>query len=52
MREEIKYQYKKLLQQYHPDKVSHLGKEIRDLSNKKTIEIRQAYDYFKNKYDN
>ena len=38
MREEIKYQYKKLLQQYHPDKVSHLGKQIRDLSNKKTID--------------
>ena len=47
---EIKIQYRRLMQEYHPDKVSHLGKEIKDLSKKKTIEIREAYDFFKRKY--
>ncbi len=46
----IKIQYRKLMKEYHPDKVSHLGKEIKDLSKKKTLEIREAYDYFKRKY--
>ena len=47
---EIKIQYRRLMQEYHPDKVSHLGKEIKDLSKNKTIEIREAYEYFKEKY--
>jgi len=46
----IRIQYRKLMMQYHPDRVSHLGKEIKDLSKKKTIEILEAYDYFKRKY--
>ena len=30
--------------QYHPDKVSALGTEIRDVAEKKAKEINQAYD--------
>ncbi len=47
---DIKKNYKRLMSEYHPDKVSHLGSEIKLLSKKKTVEIRGAYDYFKEKY--
>ena len=47
---DIKKQYKNLMKQYHPDKVENLGKELKDLSKRKTIEIMEAYEYFKNKY--
>lgn len=43
-REEIQTAYKKALQQYHPDKVSHLGKDLQDLANRKTQEIQRAYE--------
>lgn len=41
--EEIRQVYKKLAGQYHPDKVSHLGKEFQELANKKFVKIQWAY---------
>lgn len=41
--EEIKKAYKALLAEYHPDKVSHLGKDLQELAHKKTQEISWAY---------
>ena len=40
----IKTARKKQMELYHPDKVSHLGKEFSELANIKTIEINHAYD--------
>jgi len=41
--DEIRQVYKKLAAQYHPDKVSHLGKEFQDLANQKFVKIQWAY---------
>lgn len=48
----IKKAYRKLSMQYHPDKVSHLGAEFQRVAEEKMKEINQAYDFFKNKYNN
>lgn len=45
--EEIKKAYRTLAAQYHPDKVSHLGKELIDFANKKISEINTAYSDIK-----
>lgn len=45
--DEIKKAYRKLSMQYHPDKVSHLGKEFQSVAEEKMKEINAAYDYFK-----
>lgn len=45
--ETIQNSYRKMIKEYHPDKVHNLGKEIRLLAEKKTIEINQAYEYIK-----
>ena len=42
-REEIHAAYRKLANQYHPDKVAHLGKEFQDLAEQRFKEIQQAY---------
>jgi hypothetical protein len=41
--EEIKKKYKQMVLQYHPDRVAHLGPELKDLAAKKTTEINTAY---------
>jgi hypothetical protein len=41
--ETIKAAYRKLANQYHPDKVSHLGKEFQELAERKFKEIQEAY---------
>jgi hypothetical protein len=41
--EAVKAAYRRLANQYHPDKVSHLGKEFQDLAELKFIEIQEAY---------
>lgn len=46
----IKHQYRKQLSLYHPDKVSHLGREFQDIAEKKTEEIIKAYNFFREKY--
>jgi hypothetical protein len=42
-REEIQAAYRAAAQQYHPDKVAHLGVELQELARKKFIEIQEAY---------
>jgi uncharacterized membrane protein YkvA (DUF1232 family) len=42
--EAIKTAYRKLANQYHPDKVSHLGKEFQDLAESRFKEIQEAYE--------
>jgi DnaJ like chaperone protein len=41
--EEIRRAYRQLAQQYHPDKVAHLGQEFRELADAKFKSIQQAY---------
>lgn len=49
-KDDIKAMYRELVQKYHPDKVSHLGKEFTQLADIKFKEINEAYEYFKAKY--
>ncbi len=42
--EEIKAAYKRAVARYHPDKVTHLGKEFQELAHKKLLAIQQAYE--------
>lgn len=42
--EEIRSAYRRAVQAYHPDKVSHLGPEIQELAEKKFVEIQTAYE--------
>lgn len=41
--DEIKRKYKKLIADYHPDRVANLGIELRDLAERKTKAINYAY---------
>lgn len=45
--EEIKKAYREAASQYHPDKVSHLGKELIEFANNKFTEIKTAYEEIK-----
>lgn len=47
--EEIDSQYRKLIAQYHPDKVHHLGDELKRVAHEKTIEIQRAYEQLRTK---
>jgi DnaJ-class molecular chaperone len=47
--DEIRAAYRKASQEYHPDKVAHLGRELQDLANKKFIEIQKSYEYLRSK---
>lgn len=40
---EIKKKYKQMVMQYHPDRVAHLGPELKELAAKKTTEINGAF---------
>lgn len=42
--DEIKHAYRELAKKYHPDKVSHLGEEFREIAHRKFKEIQAAYD--------
>ncbi len=43
-RDEIEARYKELALQYHPDRVAHLGEELRTLAHEKMVHIQQAYE--------
>jgi DnaJ-domain-containing protein 1 len=49
-KEDVKHRYIELCQQYHPDKVNHLGSKLKELAEKEMKEINEAYDYFEKKY--
>lgn len=44
---EIKKAYKKRMSEYHPDKVTNLGDEIRQVAERKSKELNEAYRFFK-----
>lgn len=46
---EIKAAYREKIKKYHPDRLSHLGKEFTDLANEKFLEIQAAYGKLKEK---
>jgi hypothetical protein len=45
--EEVKRCYKKLVAQYHPDKVCHLGPKLREIAEQEMKNLNEAYEYFK-----
>lgn len=49
--ETIKKSYRQLSMKYHPDKVSHLGDEFKQVAEEKMKEINSAYDFFKRKFN-
>ncbi len=42
-REAIQVAYKARMNEYHPDKVAHLGEDLQKLAHRKALEIQQAY---------
>ena len=49
--DDVKSAYRTLIAQYHPDKVSRMGDEIREVAERKAKEINASYDFFRRKYD-
>jgi hypothetical protein len=47
---EVRSRYISTVALYHPDKVQHLGKELRDLAEEKTKDLNAAYEWLKTKY--
>ena len=45
--EQIKKAYRRLVQQNHPDKVTHLGEEYVKIANQQLTKINEAYEYIK-----
>lgn len=41
--DEIQKAYRKMMSQYHPDKVAHLGADLQRLAQKRSQEITEAY---------
>ena len=41
--EEITTAYRQQMLRYHPDRVAHLGEELRQLAHRKALEIQRAY---------
>jgi hypothetical protein len=50
--EEVKRAWRRLIAQYHPDKVSGLAPEIQVIAQERSREINGAYDAFKNQQRN
>jgi preprotein translocase subunit Sec63 len=47
---EVRKAYRNLLAKYQPDKIDHLGEELKQNAAQKTKEVVQAYEYFRRKY--
>ena len=47
---EIKKAYHERVREYHPDRTSHLGKDLRELAERRMKEINEAYNYFEKKH--
>jgi DnaJ like chaperone protein len=45
--QEIKRAYRKMAAKFHPDKVSHLGKEFQEMAEEKFKAISEAYEQIK-----
>ena len=45
--DDLKRAYRDRVRDYHPDRVAHLGSELRDLAEEKTKEINAAYEYLR-----
>jgi DnaJ like chaperone protein len=45
---EIDARYKELAKDYHPDRVAHLGEDLRTVAHEKMIEIQRAYEQLTN----
>lgn len=45
--DEIRAAYQRLMRENHPDRVADMSQEIRDLAEKRSKEINQAYDRLK-----
>lgn len=48
---DVKRRYRELADQYHPDKVNHLGPKLMEVAEAEMKAINEAYDYFKKVYD-
>ncbi|MBU2547113.1 MAG: DnaJ domain-containing protein [Proteobacteria bacterium] len=44
---EIRRAYREACQNYHPDKVSHLGPELQALAKRKFLEVQRAYEFLR-----
>jgi hypothetical protein len=49
--DDIKICYRTMIHQYHPDKVAHLGPDLRHLAEEKTKSIVNAYDILKDWFE-
>ena len=47
---QLKSAHRTLIAQYHPDRVSAMGPEIREVAEIKAKEINEAYEYFRKKF--
>lgn len=45
--EEVKKAYRRMAMKYHPDKVSHLGEDFKQVANEKFKKVKAAYDQIK-----
>ena len=49
--EQARFAYRDLVKSYHPDKVSHLGTELKQLAESKTKALNAAIETIKNFYN-
>jgi DnaJ like chaperone protein len=47
--EDVKKAYRRMAMKYHPDKVSHLGEDFKQVANEKFKKVQSAYEQIKKK---